>query len=59
MQKFNLKKLNDVEVKEEYQVMSHRFAIFENLGDDDVDINRAWGGIRQNLKASTTDSRLL
>jgi hypothetical protein len=32
---FNLKTLNDVEVKEQYQVkISKRFAALENLGDD-------------------------
>jgi hypothetical protein len=40
-----------MEVKEKYQVnISNRFAALENLdgggGDDDVDINRAWGSIR-------------
>jgi hypothetical protein len=39
MERFNLKALNEVEGKEQYQVrISNRFAAFENL--DDVDINR-------------------
>jgi len=47
MKRVNLKKLNDVEVKEQYQVkISNRFAALENL-DDDVDINRAWESIRK------------
>jgi hypothetical protein len=29
------------------------FAVLENL-DDDVDINRAWESMRQNIKASAT-----
>jgi hypothetical protein len=39
MEMFNLKKFNDVEVKEHYEVkISNRFATLENLnGDDDVD----------------------
>jgi hypothetical protein len=42
MERFNLKKLNDDDVKEQYQVkISNRFAGLENLdgggGDDDVD----------------------
>jgi hypothetical protein len=42
MERFNLKKLNDVEVKEQSQVkMSNILASLENL-DDDVDISRAW-----------------
>jgi hypothetical protein len=40
-ERFNLRKLNDVDVKELYQVkISNRFAALENL-DDDVDISRA------------------
>jgi hypothetical protein len=36
MERFNLKKLNDVKVKEQYQVkISSRFAALENLDDDD------------------------
>jgi hypothetical protein len=64
MEGFNLKKLNDVEMKEEYQVkMSNRLAALEDLDygggggggsddDDDVDINRAGESIRENMKAS-------
>jgi hypothetical protein len=42
MERFNLKKLNEVEGKEQYLVeISNRFAASENL-DIEVDINRAW-----------------
>jgi hypothetical protein len=42
MERFNLKKLNEVEDKEQYWVeISNRFTALGNL-DDDVDINRAW-----------------
>jgi hypothetical protein len=42
MARFNLKKLNDVEVKEQYQVIiSNMFAALENLFDGGVDISRA------------------
>jgi hypothetical protein len=42
MVKFDLKKLNDVDIKEQFQVKnSDRFTSFENF-DDDVDISRAW-----------------
>jgi hypothetical protein len=45
MQRFNLKKLNEVEGKEEYHIkISNRFAALENL-DDNVDINMAWESI--------------
>jgi hypothetical protein len=46
MEKFNLKKLNDVEGKEQYHTeFSNRFAALEGL-DDEVDINSAWETIR-------------
>jgi hypothetical protein len=48
----NFKKLNEVEVKEQYRVeISKRFLSSGNL-DDDVDINRAWVTIIQNVKIS-------
>jgi hypothetical protein len=41
LEKFYLKKLNDVEVKEKYQVeISNRFAALESL-DESFDINNA------------------
>jgi hypothetical protein len=47
MERFNLKKLNNVEGKEQYRVeISNRFAVLENL-DNDVDINRAWETIKR------------
>jgi hypothetical protein len=42
MQRFDLKKPKDVEVKEKYQVkIWNRFIALENL-DTNVDMNRAW-----------------
>jgi hypothetical protein len=50
MQRFDLRKLNDVEVKEQYRVkITSRFAAVENF-DDTVDMNRAWENIRENIK---------
>jgi predicted glutamine amidotransferase len=41
MERYNLKNLNNVEVKEQYHVeISKRFTVLENL-DDDMDVNRA------------------
>jgi hypothetical protein len=41
MQSFDLRKLNDAEIKEQYQVkLTNRFAALENF-DDNVDMNRA------------------
>jgi len=71
MERFNLRNLNDVEAKEEYQdKMSNRFAPLERSdddddddddgggggGDDDVDISGAWEDITENTKASATES---
>jgi hypothetical protein len=45
-------KLNKVWGKEQYWVeTSNRFAAFEN-SDTEVDINRAWETIRENIKIS-------
>jgi DNA-binding transcriptional regulator GbsR (MarR family) len=46
MERFKLKKLNEVEGKEHYRVeMSERFAALENL-DSEVDVSKAWETIR-------------
>jgi hypothetical protein len=58
MERFNLKKLDEVEDREQYQIeilVSNRFAALENL-DDDVDINRAWETIRENINISAKAS---
>jgi hypothetical protein len=50
--RFNLKQLNDEEVKEQYQVtIKNKFVALENL-DDIGDINRAWVTIRENMRIS-------
>jgi len=42
-QRFNLRKLNEPEVREQYQIeITNRFAALEN-SDDDEDVNRTWG----------------
>jgi hypothetical protein len=52
MKGFNLKKLDEVEGKEHYRVeILNRFAASENV-DDDLDINRAWETIKENIKIS-------
>jgi hypothetical protein len=56
MQRFDLRKLNDEEVKEQYQVkITNRFAALENF-DDNVDMSRAWENIRENIKTSAKES---
>jgi hypothetical protein len=56
MQRFDLRKLNDAQVKEQYQVkITNRFAALENCVDN-VDMNKAWENIRENIKASAKES---
>jgi hypothetical protein len=50
MERFNLKKLNDVESKEKYHTeVSHRFAALEDF-EAEVEINTIWETIRENIK---------
>jgi hypothetical protein len=59
MERFNLKKLNEVEGEEQYHVdVSNRFAALEDL-DAKVEINSAWEMIRENKNFSQRQSRLL
>jgi hypothetical protein len=56
MERFNLKKLNKVDSKEQFLVeISNRFAALEDL-DAEVGINSAWEMIRENIKISAKDS---
>jgi hypothetical protein len=56
MERFNLKKLNKVEGKEQYHVeISKRFAALENL-DNEVDVNKAWETIGENINISAKES---
>jgi hypothetical protein len=56
MERFNLKKLSEVEGEERYRVeISNRFASLENLVTDLVD-NKPWETIRENIKISARES---
>jgi hypothetical protein len=45
------------QTKEQYQVkITNRFAALENF-DDNVDMNRAWENIRENIKISAKGSQ--
>jgi len=45
-QRFNLRKPNEPEIREQYQIeITNRFAALENLNDD-KDINRTWENIK-------------
>ena len=44
-QRINLMKLNEPEVREQYQIeITNRFSALENLSDDE-DVNRTWENI--------------
>jgi hypothetical protein len=56
MERFILKKLNEVQGKEQYRLeVSNRFAALEHL-DVEVEINIAWEIIRENIKLSAKES---
>jgi hypothetical protein len=56
MERFNLKKLNEVEGKEQFRVeVSNRFAALGDL-DTEAEINSAWETIRENIKISAKES---
>jgi hypothetical protein len=53
---FNLRKLNELEVKKRYQIdITNRFVALENLSVDE-DVNRAWENTKENIKTSAKDS---
>jgi hypothetical protein len=55
-ERFNVKKLNEGDVKEHYQVtIRNRFTALEIL-QDSADINGAWDNIRENIKTSAQES---
>jgi hypothetical protein len=55
-ERFNLKKLNEVEGRDQYPPeISGRFAALENL-DTEVNINRGWETISENIKISAKES---
>ena len=46
-QRFNLRKLNEPEIREQYQIeITNRFAALENVNDD-KDVNRTWENIEE------------
>jgi hypothetical protein len=56
LERFDLKKLSDIEVKEQYQVeVSSTFAALE-IFDESFDINNVWESIRENIKTSPKDN---
>jgi hypothetical protein len=55
-EKFNLRQLDDLEVRIQYRIeVTNRFAALENVSDDE-DISRAWESIKENIKSSAKES---
>ena len=55
-QRFNLRKLNEPEIREQYQIeITNTFAALENLNDDE-DVNRTWENIKENIQTSAKES---
>ena len=55
-QRFNLRKLNEPEVREQYQIkITNRFAALENANDYE-DVNRTWESIKDNIQTSVEES---
>jgi len=55
-QRFNLRKLKEPEVREQYQIkITNRFAALENSNDDE-DVNRAWENFKENMQTSAEES---
>jgi 50S ribosomal subunit-associated GTPase HflX len=56
VERFNLKKLSELEVLKQYQIkICNRFAALENLNDSEV-VNRAWENVKENIKTSAKES---
>jgi len=55
-ERFILRKLNELQVRKQYQMeITNRFAALGNLSDDEG-INRTWENIKENIKTSAKES---
>ena len=55
-ERFNLGKLNELEVRKRYQIeITNRFTAWGNV-ENDGDINRAWEDIKESIKTSAKES---
>ena len=55
-ERFNLWKLNELDVRKQYQIeIMNKFAALENLRDDE-DVNRAWENIKGHVKTSAKEN---
>ena len=56
MERFNLWKLGELEVRKQYPIeITNRFATLENVSDDE-NINRARENMKENIKTSAKES---
>ena len=54
-ERLNCRKLNELELRKQYQIeIANRFAALENLNDG-KDINRSWRNVRENVKTSAKE----
>ena len=55
-QRFNLSKLNEPEVRAQYQIeITNKSAALENLNDDE-NVNKTWENITENIQTSAKES---
>jgi hypothetical protein len=53
---FNMRKLNDLEVRKHYEInIINRLAVLGNLNVDE-DVNRAWENIKEDIKTKAKES---
>jgi len=56
-ERFNLRKLNELEVRKQYQTeITSKFAALESLSDGEDINNRAWESIKENIKTSAKEN---
>jgi len=56
MERFNFRKLSELEVKKQYQIkISNRFAALENLNESE-DIKGVWENIKEHIKTLANNS---
>jgi hypothetical protein len=55
VERFNLRKLSDLEVRKQSQKIANGFAAVENLSDSE-DISRVWENIKKNIKTPAEES---
>jgi len=56
VEKFNLRKLNEMKVRKQYHIkITKRSAAWENVSDSE-DINSDWESVKDNIKTSAKES---